>query len=284
MLEMAGALVRVRDGEIEVLTDPKVKWCPLRSGLYGHGVESRKTVELVLKRHMEELGMYGPHRFLELSDRPVSFGASEMIADAMRSGLVDAAVVVCEGAGTVVAARPEVVAALGAHMTGLIRTEPIEEIQAGLRERGCILLDDRCSIDQVEGYRRALAAGFERIVVTITGRRAFEAGEIRKTAVASASGEGPVIFAVHNLEVSEDQADVLAESCDVVWGCASRPVREVIGKRAKLQIGISIPVYALTDSGKRLVLNRALHFDESLVMHRATLPFGPEEKQPDPLS
>ena len=283
MLEMAGALVRVRDGEIEVLTDPKVKWCPLRSGLYGHGVESRKTVELVLKRHMEELGMYGPHRFLELSDRPVSFGASEMIADAMRSGLVDAAVVVCEGAGTVVAARPEVVAALGAHMTGLIRTEPIEEIQAGLRERGCILLDDRCSIDQVEGYRRALAAGFERIVVTITGKRAFEAGEIRKLSSASAcgqAGEGPVIFAVHNLCVSEEDARLLAETCDVVWGCASREVREVVGKRAKLQIGISIPVYALTDSGKRLVLNRALAFDESLVMHRATLPYGPEEKLP----
>ena len=286
MLEMAGALVRVRDGEIEVLTDPKVKWCPLRSGLYGHGVESRKTVESVLKRHMVELGMYGPHRFLELSDRPVSFGASEMIADAMRSGLVDAAVVVCEGAGTVVAARPEVVAALGAHMTGLIRTEPIEEIQAGLRERGCILLDDRCSIDQVEGYRRALAAGYQRIVVTITGKRAFEAGEIRKLSSASAggeAGEGPVIFAVHNLGVSEENARLLAESCDVVWGCASQEVREVIGRRAKLQIGISIPVYALTDSGKRLVLNRALHFDESLVMHRATLPFGPEEKQPVPL-
>ena len=86
MLEMAGALVRVRDGEIEVLTDPKVRWCPLRSGLYGHGVESRKTVESVLRGHMVELGMYGPHRVLELSDRPVSFGASEMIADAMRSG------------------------------------------------------------------------------------------------------------------------------------------------------------------------------------------------------
>ncbi len=280
MLEMAGALVRVRAGEVEVLTDPKVKWCPLRSGLYGHGVESRKTVESVLKRHMEELGMYGPHRVLELSDRPVSFGASEMIADAMRSGLVDAAVVVCEGAGTVVAARPEVVAALGAHMTGLVRTEPIEEIQSGLRERGCILLDDRCTIDQVEGYKWALAAGYEKIVVTITGKRAFDAAEIRKLASASAA-EGPVIFAVHNLDVTADQAEVLAETCDVVWSCASREVRDVVGRRAKLQIGISIPVYALTDSGKRLVLNRAQHFDESLVMFRATLPYGPEEKLPE---
>jgi len=283
LLEMAGALVRVRDGEVEVLTEPKVKWCPLRSGLYGHEAESRETVESVLRSHIEELGMYGPHRVLELSERPVSFGASEMIADGMKVGLVDAAVVVCEGAGTVVATRPEVVAALGAHMTGLVRTEPIEELQAGLSERGCILLDDRCTIDQVEGYRRALAAGYQRIVVTITGKMAFEPEEIRNLASTSAdgqAGEGPVIFAVHNLDVTEDQAEILGKTCDIVWACASREVREVVGKRAKLQIGISIPVYALTDRGKRLVLNRALHFDESLVMHRATLPYGPEEKLP----
>ena len=283
LLEMAGALVRVRDGEVEVLTEPKVKWCPLRSGLYGHEAESRETVESVLRSHIEELGMYGPHRVLELSERPVSFGASEMIADGMKVGLVDAAVVVCEGAGTVVATRPEVVAALGAHMTGLVRTEPIEELQAGLSERGCILLDDRCTIDQVEGYRRALAAGYQRIVVTITGKMAFEPEEIRNLASTSAdgqAGEGPVIFAVHNLDVTEDQAEILGKTCDIVWACASREVREVVGKRAKLQIGISIPVYALTDRGKRLVLNRALHFDESLVMHRATLPYGPKEKLP----
>ncbi len=120
--------------------------------------------------------MYGPHRVLELSERPVSFGASEMIADGMKAGLVDAAVVVCEGAGTVVAARPEVVAALGAHMTGLVRTEPIEEIQSGLRERGCILLDDRCTIDQSKGTNGPLPP-LRKIVVTITGKRAFDAAD-----------------------------------------------------------------------------------------------------------
>jgi putative methanogenesis marker protein 8 len=169
-----------------------------------------------------------------------------------------------------------------APMTGLVKTEPIEEIQAGLRERGCILLDDQCTIDQVEGYKRALAAGYEKVVVTITGKRAFEAEEIRKMAQTTA-GEGPIIFAVHNLDVTADQAEVLAETCDVVWACASRQVRDVVGRRAKLQIGISIPVYALTERGKRLVLNRALHFESGLVMHRATLPYGPEEKLPDPL-
>ena len=70
--------------------------------------------------------MYGPNRVLELDEKPVSFGASEILMDAMAEGLVDAAVVVCEGAGTVVVARPEVLQAVGAHMTGLIKTEPIK--------------------------------------------------------------------------------------------------------------------------------------------------------------
>jgi hypothetical protein len=48
-------------------------------------------------------------------------------------------------------------------------------------------------------------------------------------------------------------------------------------------MGISIPVFAFTLAGKRLLLNRALHFKAPLVMHRAALPLAPEDKQPSPL-
>jgi hypothetical protein len=47
-------------------------------------------------------------------------------------------------------------------------------------------------------------------------------------------------------------------------------------------MGISIPVFAMTDQGKRLLLNRAMHFRDSLVLHRAALPVVPAEKQPQP--
>ena len=57
----------------------------------------------------------------------------------------------------------------------------------------------------------------------------------------------------------------------------------IVGKKARLQIGISIPVFAMTKEGKRLVLNRALNFDDGLVINRASLPLVPEGKQPQPL-
>lgn len=280
LIEMAGARVLVKDGQIEVLSEPTVKRCPLRQNLYGIEEESKETVEQVLRAHMKDLGMYGPSRVLELDRKPVSFGASEMITDGMAEGLVDSAVVVCEGAGTVIVSRPEIFQALGAHMTGLIRTEPIEDTQNGLEAKGCILLDRKGTLDQVKGYEKAIEAGFEKVAVTITGLRAFEAKQLREKSLGENS---PIIFAVHNTGIDEEQARVLAENCDVVWSCASRWAREIVGKCSKIQIGISIPVYALTKTGKRLVLNRAYHFEDGLVLHRANLPYTPEEKQPKPL-
>lgn len=276
---MAKALVRVKDGKIEVLTDPQVRCCPLRRGLYGLAEESRETVEQVLKEHMDELGMYGPGRTLELDVKPVSFGASEILMDAMAEGLVDVAVVVCEGAGTVVVARPEVLQAVGAHMTGLIKTEPIKEIQSGLEQRGCVLLDNLGSIDQVGGFKRAVEAGFQKIAVTLAS--ASEARALRE--MGEAIGKRPFLLGVHTTGISEADALTLAENCDLVWSCASKAVREIVGPKAKMQIGISIPVFALSQMGKRLILNRALHFPDGLVLHRASLPYAPGEKQPEPL-
>ncbi|HWQ19766.1 MAG TPA: methanogenesis marker 8 protein [Methanotrichaceae archaeon] len=282
LLEMAGAKARIRDGRIEVLSDPQIRCCPLRRELYGFQEESRETVKLALEKHMAELGMYGPGRTLVLDQKPVSFGASEIITDAMAEGLVDAAVVVCEGAGTVVVASPKVLQAVGAHMTGLISTEPIVEVQDGLAARGCLLLDRNCTIDQVQGYVLATCSGFKKIAVTITGHRAFEARKIRE--MEACSQARPIILAVHNTGISSEEAELLAEDCDLVWSCASRSVREVTGRRARMQMGLSIPVFAMTTEGKRLMLNRALHFDDGLIIHRAGLPYGRGGgKDPEPL-
>ncbi len=282
LLEMAKASIRIKDGKVEVLTDPGILCCPLRRDLYGIARESRESVQHVLKGHMEELGMYGLNRVLELQEKPVSFGASEILMDAMSEGLVDSAVVVCEGAGTLVATRPDVLQAVGAHMVGLIETEPIVEIQEGLVKRGCFLLNRQATIDQVQGFQKAVAAGLQRIAVTVAGANAKEAAALRE--MGAKLGARPFLLAVHTTGISGEQAAILAENCDLVWSCASKAVRVIAGKSACLQMGVSIPVFALTFEGKRLLLNRALHFSGPLALHRASLPLTPEGKQPEPLA
>ncbi|HNX09380.1 MAG TPA: DUF2099 family protein [Methanothrix sp.] len=281
LLEMAKARVRVKDGKIEVLSDPLIGCCPLRQSLYGIKRESRESVRRVLQAHMQELGMYGPARVLELQDMPVSFGASEILTDAMAGGLVDAAVVVSEGAGTVIVCRPDVLQAIGAHMTGLLATEPIPEIQDGLLKRGCTLLDRQATIDQMKGFMKAIDAGFKKIAVTFAGGCARQGEAIR--ALGSEIGARPFLLAVHTTGITDEEARILAQCSDLVWSCASHAVREIVGKKALLQMGVSIPVFALTQEGKRLLLNRALSFPGQLVLHRASLPMVPEGKQPEPL-
>jgi len=281
LLEMAKARIRVKDGKIKVLSDPGISFCPLRRDLYGITEESRESVERVLEIHMQEMGMYGPARILELDQKPVSFGASEILSDGMVEGLVDAAVLVCEGAGSVIVSRPDVLQAIGGHMTGLVSTEPISEIQDGLEARGCILSNRRAGVDQLAAFEKAVENGFEKIALTLTGENAHLVAALRKR--EEELGARAMILAVHNTGISESQAEILAESCDLVWSCASRTVREVAGRAAILQMGISIPVFAFTLAGKRLLLNRAMHFKSPLVMHRAALPLAPEDKQPRPL-
>ena len=283
LLEMATSRVRIRDGKIEVLTDPGIRCCPLRRDLYGIEEESRQSVAAVLNKHMQEMGMYGPGRILELDDKPVSFGASEILSDAMSEGLVDAAVVVCEGAGTVVATRADVLQAIGAHMTGLVSTEPIPEIQRGLEERGCLLLGRQASVDQLGGLEKAAEAGYRRIAVTLAGAEAGDGAAQKLRRRSEGLGVQAVILVVHTTGITSEQAESIAESCDLVWSCASKAVRDIAGKKALLQIGIAIPVFALTDMGKRLILNRAQHFQGQLVLHRAALPLAPQGKQPEPL-
>jgi len=277
---MAKARVRVKDGKIEVLSDPGISFCPLRRDLYGIEEESRESVERVLELHMKEMGMYGPARVLELDEQPVSFGASEILCDGMKEGLVDAAVLVCEGAGSVIVSRPDVLQAVGAHMTGLVQTEPIAEIQKGLAARGSILLDRRASIDQLQAFEKA-AEGYKKIAVTLAGDNTDYVAALRKR--GAELGVQPMILAVHTSGINDSQAQVLADNCDLVWSCASKAVRDAAREKALLQLGIAIPVFAFTLAGKRLLLNRALHFSGPLVMHRSTLPLAPDARQPRPL-
>lgn len=279
-VEMAKSKVLIEDGQVTVLTPPKVRRCPLRTHLYGCESEDESTVKRVLESHIEELGMYTSKRRLALEDDPVSFGASETINDALHEGLLDAAVVVCEGVGTVVTDRPEVLQAVGAHMTGVLETEEIPATRRRLERKGALTLGT-CAIDQVRGFELAVEHGYERVAVTISGDRSQDAAALR--AKGARLGRAPVVLAVHNTGISRARARQLAKGCDIVWGCASKWVREEVGPVALLQIGTGIPVFALTLEGKRLVLNRALHMTDALLIGRSKLPALDPGRQPEPL-
>jgi len=281
VIEVAKARVVIKNGKVIEVGKPLVTHCPLRHEFYGGGTKEtpesiRKSVELKIN----EFGFFTKNRLLEYKGRDVPFGASEMLRDAMHEGLIDITVCACDGGGTVLVKSPELVQGIGARMTGLVKTSPIPETINQLENKGGIVLDPKTgAIDQMGGVKRAFSLT-KKVAVTLAGVDAEKIPLLRDYE-KQANGE-LTILAVHTTGISPQQASMLADGCDLIWGCASKAIREV-GATALLQIGVGIPVFALTEQGKKIIANRIVRMDTQLLVTRARLPKLVEHKQPDPL-
>ena len=87
------------------------------------------------------------------------------------------------------------------------------------------------------------------------------------------------IFSTCNTLIREDTVQYL-EMADIVCSSASKLVRERIGPKAVMQLGVSIPVFILTDFGKRLALEYLTEVKVPLVIFRSRVPYIVKEKLP----
>ena len=205
-------------------------------------------------------------------DPTVAYGASEMMNVWLERGFIDCAVVVCEGAGTVLTPNGRLVQSIGARLTGIIRTSPILETIEHVEHCGGVVLDKTdARIDQVEGVRRAFTLGFRHIAVSVAGFQARAISGIRN--FEQTSNADVLVFSVCNTRVRKEDVRHVAKA-DVVCASASTILRKEIGRDALLQVGVSIPVYALTQKGKDVVLAYLSVFKDKLVaFKKARLPY-----------
>jgi len=197
----------------------------------------------------------------------------------LEKGLVDCAVVVCEGAGTVMTSNGALVQAIGARLTGIVKTSPIQAIIKRIEADGGVVLDKASArINQVEGVKRAFDLGYKRIAVSVAGFQAEAISEIRD--FEASAKVNVLVFSVCNTCACEADVEHIAKA-DVVCASASKILRREIGTKALLQLGVTIPVYALTEKGKRLVLAYLAEFKDKLVVFRTgKLPYEAEGRGP----
>ncbi|MEM2491794.1 MAG: DUF2099 family protein [Candidatus Bathyarchaeia archaeon] len=247
---MCSSLVAISDGKVIRLTDPKLEHCPLAGSLYDfpRGLDRgllKAEIAKAVERKISEFGLFTDLRSLYRSTIAIPFGASEMMMYDLKKGRAEAAVVVCDGAGTVIADDPYLVQGIGARMNGVFYTSPIKGVIKGIEERGGkVLFPDTAKIDQVAGVREALKR-YGSIDVTVSGFGNDGLREIRE--LEAESGASVTILVVCTTGMGEGRVEEAMAYADLIWGCASGKVREVIGRRAKLQMGIKIPVFALTE-------------------------------------
>lgn len=268
--------VVVRDGKVVDVGEPMIRSCPLAKKFDEPVHEfDKESIRNNIENRIKKVGMFTKGRIV-ISDKDfVPFGASEMIAAGMREKMIRGAVIVCDGAGTVITSNPLLVQGIGGRMSGLLKTSPIPEVIDQIESNGGLVFDKRnASIDQVGGVGVAYGLGILRVAVTVT--KAEEAEAIRHRFPDA------IIFATHLTGISKEEAERLVKVCDLITGCASRWVREIAGKNALLQAGSSVPVFAMTEMGRELILNKIKSINAQVLIKLEKLPyFG--DKYPEPL-
>jgi len=268
--------VKVKDGQVVETGESLIKWCPLFDKVRGIKEITPEAAAANMEFRMKEHGMFTPKRKLEM-DVFVGFGASEVMMTATRRGLIEAAVTVCDGAGTVITSNPSLIQGMGGWISGLIETDPMPEVLAGIEERNGTVLDPKTAkIDQVAGAKIA-AERYSKFAVTVA--EADDAEELRR--LEKERDVQILIVGVHLTGIGEVEAERLLGSADIVTSCASKFIREKV--RPLVQVGTAVPLFGVTQWGKEVLVERAKEVDRPILINTMPLPVLPENKQPRPL-
>ena len=269
--------VVVKDGKVVEVGVPETDYCPVFKKTDGISKLTAHEAKKNMEYRIRELGMFTPQRKFDHGVF-VNFGASEIMMTALRRGLIDTTVTVCDGAGTVISSDPGLVQGMGALMSGLIETEPIPEIIKGIEGRGGVVVDkEKACIDQVAGLIKAYDLGYKNIAVSIVDPH--DAAKLR--AIEKERGIDLILIGAHLTGLKDTEADALIKELDIVTGCASRSVRDKVNPL--IQMGTSVPMFAMTQKGKELLCERAKEVDSPLLINTMKLPVLPDHKQPKPL-
>ena len=278
IMELLGrSRIKVEGEKVAEAGQPMINWCPLFDKIRGIKEVTAESAAANMEFRIENHGMFSPRRKLRM-DTFVGFGASESMMTGLRSGIIDAAVTVCDGAGTVITANPDLVQGMGGYISGLVESDPIPEVIEGIRQmEGHVLSPQDARIDQLEGAAYAAAAGYKRFAVTVA--EATDAEKLRE--LEKASGVRIMIIGVHLTGIASEDASRLLAAADIVTACASKHIREKV--RPLVQVGTAVPLFGLTGWGKELLVERAKQVEQPLLINTMPLPVLPERKQPRPL-
>jgi putative methanogenesis marker protein 8 len=164
---------------------------------------------------------------------------------------------------------------LGVGWSGLVETELIEGIINGIQELGgTVLYPKTAASDPVGGIRKAVELGYKKIAVTVANSKtAKQLRELEKELKIDI-----IIIGVHVTGIDKEEAQIILKNLDIVISCASKYIRELA--EPLVQVAAAIPLFALTQKGKELVIERAKDNKSPILINTMDLPVVPEHKQP----
>ncbi len=243
--------VVVKNGKVIEVGEPKIDYCPLFDKYRGIKEINPEAVKKNIEFRIQDFGMCTSNRKLRMKDF-LSFGVSETLGTLLDENVIDCAVIVSEGCGTVIITDPEFVQGMAGRISAFLSTSPITEIINTIGSQN-VLNPENAEINQIKGTLKAIDKGYKNIAVTVVS--AEDAKKLRE--IEKEHDEIKLyIFAAHVSEMSKEEAKVLFDNADVITGCASKYVREIGEDRKIFKAGASIPIYGVTKDGENFLKRR----------------------------
>lgn len=241
----------VRNGKVVEVGEPKINYCPLFDKYRGIKEITPETAKENIEFRIKDFGMCTSKRKLRMKDF-LSFGVSETLGTLLDEKIIDCAVIVSEGCGTVIVEDPEFVQGMAGRISAFLSTSPIEKIIVAVGPQN-VLNPETAEINQIEGVLKAIEMGHKKIAVSV-----ISSEDSKKLRDIEKENEGVniYIFAAHVSEMSEEEAEELFDYADVITGCASKYIREVGEKREIFTAGASIPIYGVSEAGEKFLKRR----------------------------
>lgn len=272
MEALGKARIVVRDGKVVEVGESRLKYCPIFDKFRGIKEINRESIAKNIQFRIDDFGMCTPGRELKMRDY-LSFGISEMISTAMSAGHIDAAVIVCEGCGTVIVTDADMVQGIGGRISGLVSTTPIPELIERVGRKK-VLDPETARIDPVGGVRKAIGMGYKDIAAITSSAEAIV--QLRRTEKEH-PGVNVYAFAVHTTGMSGEDAEKVFMHADVATGCASKHIRGYGLKHNIFKVGDSVPIFGITGRGRGFIEERMKFIGKPYTS-------DPGAKQPDNLT
>ena len=247
------AEVVIENGKITYIGEPVVDYCSIFDNGQHNGDLTKEFIKSNINKRIDEFGMCTPQRSIDVEDT-MSFGTSETLKTNMINGNVDCVVGACEGVGTLLIDDAELVQGVGGRVSALISTTPIDEVMDKVGRENVLNLET-AELNPLKGLEMAIERGYKNIAITIIPTEMVK--DLRQH--PKPEDVNIYIFVAHTTNVSKKEAEMLFDYADVISGCSSINIRETAEERKPYYAGKKVPLYAVTENGKRL-LNERLEY------------------------
>ena len=247
------AEVVIENGKITYIGEPVVDYCSIFDNGQHNGNLTKEFIKSNINKRIDEFGMCTPQRSIDVEDT-MSFGTSETLKTNIINGNVDCVVGACEGVGTLLIDDAELVQGVGGRVSALISTTPIDEVMDKVGREN-VLNPETAELNPLKGLEMAIERGYKNIAITIIPTEMVK--DLRQH--PKPEDVNIYIFVAHTTNVSKKDAEMLFDYADVISGCSSINIRETAEERKPYYAGKKVPLYAVTENGKRL-LNERLEY------------------------